>query len=355
MQREIGSNFWIENVSNQRESIDTTVFNTEYSDSVYTSSGRDAIRLVLHDINLVSKKALLPEFTCDSVLQPFVDSGYEIAFYPIHKDLSIDEEKFAKIIKSFSPNIIYIHNYFGFNTSGNIYESIHKQSIVLIEDITQALYSSFKRFNADYIVGSFRKWAGLADGGFALKIKGMFSYKPNKEAENMVRIKLDAMQLKSKYMNNGVGDKGAFLSRYSEAENILDEQKMIYKMSDYSFKIQSGLAIDSLCKQRIENYRSLARGLRECNLFNVVFDVLPNNVVPLYFPILCIENREKIQNVLREHDIYAPIVWPKSDLIDRPQEETEYVYNHILCIPCDQRYDLHDMARIIAVFNDLEK
>lgn len=357
MQREIGSNFWFENISNHRGDIDTKIFNTEYSDIAYTSSGRDAIRLVLHDIKVSSRKALLPEFTCNSVIQPFVDLGYEIVFYPIHSDLSINEEKFEEILYSFLPGVIYIHNYFGFDTSGNIsnvFENIQRHHTVVIEDITQVLYSSFDRLEADYLVGSFRKWAGLADGGFALKKKGKFSYKPNEVAENMVSIKLDAMQLKTKYMLDGIGDKRVFLSKYSEAENLLDEQKTIYKMSDYSFKIQSGLDIDYLCKQRIENYQYLASALIECNLFKIVFDVLPDNVVPLYFPILCTTNRMQIQNTLREHDIYAPIVWPQSDLIEYPQEETHYVYTHILCIPCDQRYALDDMEEIVAILKDLE-
>ncbi len=45
--------------------------------------GRNAINLVLLDLleNLENKKALIPAYTCETVIQPFLDNGFEIFYY----------------------------------------------------------------------------------------------------------------------------------------------------------------------------------------------------------------------------------------------------------------------------------
>lgn len=356
MKSEIGSNFWVE----ERlvpAALDTSIFNIEYEDVTYTSSGRDSIRYVLRDIDSSIRRALLPEFTCDSVIQPFIDCGYEIAFYPINRDLCIDVDDFSNLLYTFSPDIVYIHNYFGFNTSKEILKSVDckkKREFFLIEDITQALYSNFERIDSDYVVGSFRKWAGLADGGFALKRHGMFKNKPTEISQDMVEIRIKAMQQKRDYMNEGVGDKTSFIQNFHVAEAILDEQKEVFRMSDYSLEVQASLDIKQLKSKRRDNYSCLLSGLIDNGLFDVIFAKLFSDVSPLYFPIMCRADRTLIQNELRNRNIYAPVVWPRSEYIGQLHNKTDYIYSHILSIPCDQRYEVCDMERIVDVLKTIE-
>ena len=53
------------------------------------------------------------------------------------------------------------------------------------------------------------------------------------------------------------------------------------------------------------------------------------------------------QKELINNKIYCPIIWPRSNYIDTKYSNTEYIYEHILCIPCDQRYNIQDMKKII--------
>ena len=72
---------------------------------------------------------------------------------------------------------------------------------------------------------------------------------------------------------------------------------------------------------------------------------------PLYFPIY-VKDRPGIQKQLAQKHIYAPVLWPvntREILID---ETIEYLFDHLLAIPCDQRYDEKDMEKIISVLND---
>ena len=80
---------------------------------------------------------------------------------------------------------------------------------------------------------------------------------------------------------------------------------------------------------------------------------LPKNVTPLYFPVICIEDRKSVQEYLREKKIYAPIVWPKPSYITERINEADFFYEHLLCIPCDQRYGIEEMKYIVECCNKI--
>jgi hypothetical protein len=82
-----------------------------------------------------------------------------------------------------------------------------------------------------------------------------------------------------------------------------------------------------------------------------LFDYLPDEVVPLYMPVLA-EDRTAVQLYLRENLIYAPVIWPKAEGILHLSEDTQYLYDHMLCIPVDQRYSEDDMKRIVSCLKE---
>ncbi|MGL6291962.1 hypothetical protein, partial [Eubacterium aggregans] len=52
----------------------------------------------------------------------------------------------------------------------------------------------------------------------------------------------------------------------------------------------------------------------------LAFSSLPQEIVPLYFPVFCKGRRKAIQALLREQNIYASIIWPKSILMHDTSE-----------------------------------
>ncbi|MGL6291960.1 MAG: hypothetical protein ACRC2P_00740 [Eubacterium aggregans] len=115
------------------------------------------------------------------MIQSFIKLGYEISFYNINRDFQCDLEDMKKKIITINPSILFVQSYFGFDTKNdvkNFCEEMRVDGVVLIEDLTQSLYSHVTRIKSDYYVGSLRKWAGLPDGGFALKKEGLFERKP---------------------------------------------------------------------------------------------------------------------------------------------------------------------------------
>ena len=76
---------------------------------------------------------------------------------------------------------------------------------------------------------------------------------------------------------------------------------------------------------------------------------------PLYFPIYA-KDREDLQKFLAQRCIYAPLLWPIGEENEPHLSETEhYIYEHILALPMDQRYDRSDMKRIANVLMQYEE
>ena len=73
-------------------------------------------------------------------------------------------------------------------------------------------------------------------------------------------------------------------------------------------------------------------------------------------PVFVKERRKEFQSFLAKNDIYATIIWTcPEELQNKLTDVGRYIYDHILCIHCDQRYNLEDMERIynvIKLFND---
>ncbi|MCQ4635289.1 DegT/DnrJ/EryC1/StrS family aminotransferase [Anaerovorax odorimutans] len=356
MQREIGSYFWINpNTKVVSESIvSPEKFNCKGSDYVWLSSGRAAITYILDSISErnpnIEKIALLPSYTCHTVIEPFFRNQYTVHFIPIHEKMNIYAQELIKIARKTNAKVILLHNYFGFNTllgCDNVLKILRNEGVIIIEDRTQCLYSKFPPLSADYYVGSIRKWIGVPDGGFAMCKKGSFTKKPYKSDLKMESTRVAASIDKYKYLYENIGSKEEYIKKYKTSDNMLAKQKNFYAIGSCSIKMQAALDYDELTIKRRSNYNVLLSGLRTCKAVIPIFKVLPEDVTPLFFPLWISDNRQAFQEKLIQAEIYAPIIWPKSKLISCEYHETEEMYKHILCIPIDQRYNEEDMNRIV--------
>lgn len=359
MQSEIGSNFWLspDDMVGKGKMPTPDVFNCTGSDHVWLSTCRSAIELVIRTIEErnpnVKKVACLPSFTCHTVFEPFMKASYKIITLPLNEDLSSNAQDILKTVEESGAGIVLLHRYFGFDTLPDIdsvLPALHEKKVIVIEDCTQSMYSSFSRVEADYFVGSIRKWCGVPDGGFAVCKEGKFSNIPEEYDVSLEEAKRVASEMKYKYLFHNVGVKDDFLAQYQEAEKILDNQSKIYIISPLSEKVQTTLDIRNMVMIRRENYKKLLKNIDMTKGVVPAFSIIDDGIVPLYLPILC-KNRRKIQKKLVENAIYAPVVWPKVAYCPQVCENADYIYEHILCIPIDQRYRIDDMGRILDVLN----
>lgn len=355
MLSEIGSNFWINpnDVLEHNKKITPEIFGINGSDYVWLSTCRSAIAMAIRTIEErnpnVSKIAMVPSYTCETVIEPFMNAGYQIKTFSVEEQLIINGEMLQQEIENAGAGILIIHRYFGFDTTRNIEKSISnikEQGIYVIEDRTQCLYSDIELLDADFYVGSIRKWHGTPDGAFCVCKEGLINNKPSVHDEILEKLKLDAGYSKYRYLFEGIGEKSDFLQQYSAAEDALDNQEEEYLISPFSYAMQVTLNTDELCERRRLNYLMLLNGLKGIKDIQIVYKELEEGIVPLYFTVI-VKDRDKLQSMLRNKAIYAPIIWPKPKAISTNCEITNEMYEHLLCIPIDQRYDNDDMARAV--------
>ena len=352
---EIGSNFWItpEELEDRVDEMSLSTLGIKGNDEVLLSTGRAAQNFVLDDIERTrsnSKKvALIPPYTCYTVIDPFIRHKYELTTYPVDLSLNTKAEWLEDAIQKYNPSVVLIHRYFGFDTVQNcedVIQKYSKQGIVFIEDRTQSLFSKYPSLPVQYITGSLRKWGGLPDGGFAISLYGKFKDKPQAYDRKLMEAKVEASLDKYAYIINGIGEKEAFLEKYRAAEDILGAEKDYYSISPISRKVFSAINPHVMGDIRRANYNFLFAGLEKKGEIHPIFGFADDMIVPLYF-LIWVENRTEVQSYLRENRIYAPVVWPKAGNSPDVCSAADELYKHVLCIPVDQRYREDDMNRIV--------
>ena len=348
--KEIGSDFYEYDSSKNDKTFEPF---KQYKSRMFFQSGRNAIKALCKSINSANKKVLLPAYTCETVIEPFVEENFEVYFYTINKDFSIDENDFMRNIKSINPSIILIQSYFGFDTlknSNKIIDKLIEEGITIIEDITHNWINELEKTKVQYYIASLRKWFAIPDGGVLISNQKELdiSYE-DRECNKLIDISIEAYKLKKEYIkcNDNEELKKQYREKYSTAREIISKTKNLTPMSNVSKNIFSNFNLEEIANKRKENYKYLYDNLNNKYQNIKVIKKIDDREIPLYFPIYIEQNRSDLIQELIENKIYCPVIWPKSKYINESYSQTDYIYEHILCIPCDQRYNLEDMKRII--------
>lgn len=360
---EIGSNFWMSPEQIERCSFTGyDDFVKKYPNYFFTSSGRGAMKFLLESLSLEKHLVLLPNYTCESVVKPFSDLGYDVYFYKVNSDFGIDINELYGLIARYKPCCVLFQSYFGFDTLNNTrkhYESIKAKGCVVVEDITHSVFSTFPKSNADFYVCSLRKWLEIPDGAFvSFPASDINQYSRYKEHREIVDAFIQASKLKTKYFDTGdLMLKDAYRNILNGVNNILDEEKEdVYKISKEAVSVLAGVELEELVNRRRQNFQYIQTNLHINDKFLFAFRTLPEAVVPLFFPVF-IKNgqRDCFQQYMAEHRVYCPVHWGTPSVISEKCRKEDLIYQYeILSIPCDQRYSLKDMERLVTVANNFK-
>lgn len=324
-----------------------------------TSSGRGAIKLLLSHLPQV-KIALLPEYTCSSVIAPMEEMGVTCCYYPVNKDFSVDEGILFDLIEKFSPQMVYFQSYYGFDTLKSIkqtYQLIQQKGMLVVEDITHSWLCDFNTTDADYSVASLRKWLEIPDGGVLLSDKHALDFDMNGEESAMIVSEfVKASEWKEKYFSTlDPSDKEAFRQHYVNAKDLLQQDTTVYRMSSVAQSVLAQVDFGDIIKKRRENAAFLHQNIKSewvasCGV------KFTDDATPLYYPIYVKGDRKKLQQALAVNDIYCPVHWPvPSQAAQLIGEEGVYIYSHVLSLICDQRYDEDDMKAIVQIINNYKE
>ena len=341
--KEIGSDFKINFYNNNSNNNIFYFFNC-----------RTGIKKILNNFKNNNIQVLLPNYLCESIYDCFKTVNHLI-YYNIKNDFSIDLENLKKKINNelykVPISLIFIINYFGYidDNIEIIIKICKSKNIILIEDFTHNLYST--SLYGDISICSYRKTisspfgAILIDKNNILKLNQSISLNLKYILINI--IKIFAMTLKNIYFLKFIWWNMLIL-----CENYID--KINYDGYDYInhffFKLYYNPQNIIYRKKNINYLNNKFNNLFKNELFIPnIFKKFSNCYFT--FPLLFNNKieRDTIRNILIKNKIYCPIYWPLS--FDKNNKCNNYIAEHILCIPIDQRYNLNDMSNILKIIN----
>jgi len=276
-----------------------------------TDSGRSSLRLILH--SLKGKKFALPDYLCGVILDVFREVGIEYDFYHVGMDLNVEQKKRLQV------HGFYVIDYFGRNSSWNTEWDI--SDFIWIADCC-FLPEIKKPQNVKNWIGfnSLRKISSATDGSI---IKSTIRIPPY---NCLYCWHAPFSDLKVK-------------GELRAGEEALTKQIPTYSMSKHgifaAFDFYRNLDNEKL--ERIDNYLTLVQ-----NLDWIWLSITPS--FPSFFPML-VDRRDELREYLKTKEIYLPVHWPKPDGVENP------IYDRIISIPVDSRYDKEDMERVAREIN----
>lgn len=354
MKKEIGSIFPLsDDVISQAESglLQYT------GDRIHYSLCREALCDIAHALDKTEKKVLIPAYTCQTVITPFEESGWLCEYYSINRDLRIDLKSLENSIALHNPSLLVVHPYFGMDLNEEevvVLNGIKEKGVAIVLDLTQCIFSTKHYSFASFIIASYRKWMPIPDGGYLKNnTESVHITQPVTENVEFTDREIAAMYLRGQYFGNEEQRTKAISIRLSKsADHIADSNIVPHKMSQVAYNLLTKENLEKNQKSRFDNYAYLFNNIQESKKIAKVCKNMSNvTTAPLYFTIF-VQDRPALQHILAQDSIYAPVIWPVEDervLID---DEIRYIYEHILAIPCDQRYDENDMCRIVEVINN---
>ena len=314
-------------------------------------SGRDALALIANKYKNSYKNVIFPALCCESMVTPFIRNNYKIQYYKLNKDLSGDIEDIAK--KMQEDTIFVYMNYFGIKSLEEEFIKSMKDkfnNIVIIEDKTQDILVDLDRLKRikvqDYLVCSLRKWMALHDGGLLYTNQSMGKEFEAIENNIFSDLRLEAMKEKSNYIKSGDEKiKECFRNKLTKSNEYLNNDFNIVKISKSSINIIQNIDLEQIKLVRKNNVNYLINKLKEVKGITSIYK--SSDLGNLYYPIL-VKNRDEIQFKLAQKNIYCPVIWPLPKGSVGICNVSNYISEHMLAIPCDQRYTEDDMNYICS-------
>ncbi|CAH2031355.1 DegT/DnrJ/EryC1/StrS family aminotransferase [Trichlorobacter ammonificans] len=310
-------------------------------EAILLANGRSGIALAIE--RLAPATVWLPSFFCNHLLQTIGEGRTPVRLYGIGADLAPRDWEWLGDV---SPgDLVVVVDYFGFPCDPAWLQRLRRRGAVVLEDASQALLSDGVGRCADLVLYSPRKFVGVPDGGILVPVRGRIaSDQPLEPAPETWWLTCRSAALKRREFDRSGGDRYWFeLFRQAEQEGPTGP----YAMSELSRQLLfQGFDYGEIARQRIANYRYLASLLADLALF----PVLPDGVVPLGFPVR-VGQRDRLREELFRHGIYPPLHWPLQGVVPERFRESHRLSAEIMTLPCDQRYDQDDMARMANIIN----
>lgn len=299
-----------------------------HNDGVLLNTGRNALEYILRSIGEV-KRVYLPYYTCEVVLEPLKKLNIPYTYYHINTSFEI-----ADGLNPQEGEYIIANNYYGIKDA-YIQKLAEKYGDQLIVDCAQAFFAKpLPGIKAFY---SMRKYVGVADGGVAY-LGNLLD--DSVEVEEMEKTDdHDSHLFKRKQFGAEAG-----FADYQANEKKLDNQP-IRLMSFQTKWLLDHIEYDNVIARRRENYQYLHEAIGGINAINL--PEMYTFACPMVYPFM-MKNDRYLRNELISNKVFVARYWPNVEGREGFGMEYDLVMN-VIPIPCDQRYDIEEMYRIVQL------
>jgi hypothetical protein len=327
-----------------------------------TSNGRATLGLIVRYARRMPSNRrdtiLLPSYLCHSMIQPFLELGLQVRFYPVASDLSINPAEICSRIDDRTLAVLLM-NYFGFHRPGDMAALLTNRfpHVTIIDDRTHMLLSDLNMgvspSDSAIVTYSPRKWGPFPDLGIVLwprpsSDSGLRNCLLDHGYDlHFVFWRLWGMLLRTMFF----AYPAEVLRRLSlrplhKADAILDQRMQIRHASPISRWLWRSWDWVAAWNVRRENYRYLFENWPSADM-RPLFGKLPESVCPLGFPIRTAE-RARVKRCFISRRIFPPIHWLRPPQVS-PDEfhEAATLAEQELTVPIDQRYGLRHMDYIL--------
>ena len=302
--------------------------------------------LILHR-TLKPGKVWLPSYLCDVVLGAL--PGDAICFFAIDERLQIIERDWMNDVHE-GDMVVFI-DYFGFNNWESTGAEARAKGAWVIEDACHALVNSRFSEHAHFVVCSPRKFVGVPDGGILIAQGGAET--PVWKLENPPTVwsmdALNASVRRAMFDYAAEAGENGWFSMYQRSEATAPLSP--FAMSELTqFILRNVVDWTAVAARRRFNYEWLAERFGDL----AIFPHLPEEVVPLGFPVR-LTNRGEVRQRFFDDHIFPAIHWACPEEVSPAFEHAHRLSGQILSIPCDQRVTATELERIAAVMRTAEK
>ncbi len=278
----------------------------------------------------------MPSYTCQALMDSVAEVECAVRFFPVDDHLGISSTGWLTDVGR--GDLVLLIDYFGFEHDRAVAEAVRDRGAHVLEDASQALLSEFVERAGHFVLLSPIKFVGVPDGGL-LRYPASFATLTDIHLRESPRDwwakSFFSCLLRGEFDRHGGSRRWFDLFLEADAEGPVGP----YRMSELSqFLLGKCFDYSAIARTRIENYLRLLSRLTDV----AIFKELPEGVVPLGFPIR-LRHRDAVREVLYRHEIYPPVHWPLQDIVPEEFGDSHRLSGEIMTLPCDQRYDVHDM------------
>jgi hypothetical protein len=336
-------------------------------DLQFFRSGRGALYFAAEQLKKPGDNViLLPAYHCPALVEPFIAAGYQIEFYPLQADLTVDLAALQLLITPKTTHCLLVR-YFGNAAQVSAQLAwLSEQGLITFDDCAHDLQSFLRpELIADATICSIKKFIASSDGG-ALRLKqtnvaALSAVPLQAELKNLLRTLLagwqqhrvpqqrllpmpaaDAVPINERAANHPdsrplQADKPLF--RYFQPK---DKQQQCYWLTQWLFYHTD---VQKLLQLRQQHCKQLMTGLAQSALGRLLWQEVPENCAPYVIPFLL--NHSSSFDLLRKRGLQ---IYRWEELAPSNCDVSQDYRHRLIQIPCHQDLSAADIEQIIQAF-----